>query len=315
MGDSLVSVGIVLLPDNSTQCGGGAVEPSATAHRRLLAVHAHPDDEAITTGGLLARCADAGIRTKLVTCADGRYGPLNPELGVALSPDGLAEVRASELSAAARVLGVDELEWLGYHDSGMRGSPHNHTPRAFWSQPFDQLITQMVDIMRQFQPHVVITYDPFGCTGHPDHIQAHRITLVAVEAAAEGHALPDTGPPWTVGHVYYPVFPRSAMQRFILEELRAGRPHPFEGRAAVEINYTRPDETVTHHVDIANVHKRKRDALYAHRTQVGPHYPQLYRAALARREHEHFRLALDRSNRSAGISFNDIFEPVSDGDR
>lgn len=273
--------------------------------RRVLAVHAHPDDESITTGGLLARCAVAGVRVWLVTCTDGRYGPVNPDLGLELTPDELAEVRRTEVGAAATVLGVAGLDWLGFHDSGKTGSPHNEEPRAFWAQPLDTLIERMVGILRRCRPHVVVTYDPFGATGHPDHVQAHRVTLLAVEAAREPNAFSGRGASWTVGQVFYPVFPISAMERFIDEDVRAGRGHPFDGRTGAEINYTRSDETVTHRVEIREVYDRKRDALHAHRTQIGPHYPQLYRAALARRDYEHFRLALDRS---AGPDFGDIFE-------
>lgn len=282
-----------------------------SAERRLLAVHAHPDDESITTGGLLARCPAAGVRTCLVTCTDGRYGPVNPELGLTLTPDGLAEVRAAELHAAARALGVDEVHRLGYHDSGMTGSPHNQARHAFWAQPYETLVERMVDVIRRFRPHMVVTYDPFGCTGHPDHIQAHRVTLLAVEAAAEAHAFPTGGAPWGVRRVLYPVFPVTAMERFITEDLQAGRPHPFDGRPTTEINYTRPDEMVTHRVDIRAVYERKRDALHAHRTQVGPHYPQLYRAGLARREHEHFRLAWRTGSPGPADDFRDLFEPVA----
>lgn len=169
----------------------------------------------------------------------------------------------------------------------------------------------MVRIMRRVRPHVVLTYDPFGATGHPDHIQAHRVTLLAVEASAEPRAFPDTGNAWTVGQIFYPVFPVSAMKRFVAEELRAGRPHPLGGQPSTDVNYTRPDETVTHRVDIRTVYERKREALHAHRTQVGSHYPQLYRAALARRAHEHFRLAFDRSTEG---NFDDIFEPTTRSD-
>lgn len=214
------------------------MEPSS-AEQRLLAIHAHPDDESITTGGLLARCADAGVRTRLVTCTDGRYGPVNPGLGLTLTPEELAEVRRKELGSAAKVLGVAELDWLGYHDSGTMGSPNNQRPQAFWAEPLQKLVERVVRILRQFRPHMLVTYDPFGCTGHPDHIQAHRVALLAAEGAAEPHLFPDTGAPWTVSHVFYPVFPMSAMERFIDEELRAGRPHPFDGRSSDEINYTR----------------------------------------------------------------------------
>ncbi|MGH3625408.1 MAG: PIG-L family deacetylase [Sciscionella sp.] len=285
------------------------MEPS-NAQRRLLAIHAHPDDESITTGGLLARCADGGVRTRLVTCTDGRYGPVNPDLGFTLRPDELAKVRRKELGTAAEMLGVAELDCLGFHDSGMMGSPNNQWPRAFWAQPLQTLVEQVVRIVRGFRPHVLVTYDPFGCTGHPDHIQAHRAALLAVEAATESHLFPGVGAPWTVSQVFYPVFPMSAMERFITEEVRAGRPHPYDGRPSAEINYVRPDAVVTHQIDISEVYERKRKALHAHRTQVGSHYPQLYRAALARREHEHFRLALSRP---AEVGVDDIFTSATRG--
>lgn len=278
--------------------------------RRLLAVHAHPDDESITTGGLLARCRASEIPTCLVTCTDGRQGPVNPDLGLVLTPDGLAQRRTAELGAAASLLGIGKVHRLGYRDSGMSASPHTVTPYSFCAQPLDVLVEVMVGIIRRFRPHVVVTYDPFGCTGHPDHVRTHRVTLLAVEAATEAHVLPTEGRPWTVSQVLYPVFPTSTMESFITEELQAGRPHPFEGRSAAEVNYTRPDETVTHRVDIREVYECKREALHAHRTQIGSHYPQLYLAALARREHEHFRLAWHRRPQGSARDFQDLFESV-----
>jgi N-acetyl-1-D-myo-inositol-2-amino-2-deoxy-alpha-D-glucopyranoside deacetylase len=282
-------------------------EPDCAA-RRLLLVHAHPDDESITTGGLIARSDQLGIRTCLVTCTDGRYGPVNPELGLHLDPEGLAGVRSKELEAAAKVLMISEVEELGYHDSGMTGADTNHAPRAFWSQPPDVMIGRLCAVIRRFRPHVLVTYDPFGGTGHPDHVQAHRIAILAIEAAAEERAFPDCGPAWVVSQVLYPVFPISAMDQFISEEIRDGRPHPMEGKSLKEINYLRADTSVTHTVDIRAVYDAKRDALHSHRTQVGPHYPQMYRAALARREREHFRLAVDHVG---DIDFSDLFEPVA----
>jgi LmbE family N-acetylglucosaminyl deacetylase len=280
---------------------------SSVEERRLLAVHAHPDDEAITTGGLLARCAAARIGTVVVTCTDGRHGPVNPELGLALDPVALAQTRRDELYASAEALGVDEVVWLGYEDSGMGGASSNFAAGAFWARPMNELVGQLVSVVRRSRPQVVVTYDPFGCTGHPDHVQAHRVTLLAVAAAGEAHAYPDAGPSWTVERVFYPVFPRSAMEAFIAEVLEAGEPHPFAGKAAMEVNYVRPDDIVTHRVNIAAVYDRKREALYSHRTQVGPHYPQLYRAALARRDHEHFALAWQAGDAEP---FDDILEPA-----
>jgi N-acetyl-1-D-myo-inositol-2-amino-2-deoxy-alpha-D-glucopyranoside deacetylase len=284
------------------------VSRDGVGQRRLLAVHAHPDDETITTGGLLARSADTGVRTAVVSCTDGRYGPVNPELGLKLDPSSLAQVRRDELQAAAAVLGLAEVVWLGHHDSGMTGASTNFARDAFWAASLDTLVAQMVTVIRRFQPHAVVTYDPIGCTGHPDHVQAHRVTLLAVAAAGEAHAVPGTGEAWTVSQVFYPVFPLSDMQRFITDDVAAGRPHPFEGRPATEINYVRADAMATHRVSIDAVYGRKRDALYSHRTQVGPHYPQLYRAALARRDYEHFHLAWHNGTEEV---FRDIIEPVT----
>lgn len=272
-----------------------------------MAVHAHPDDESITTGGLLARCARAGVQTCLLTCTDGRHGPVNPDLGLHPDPEDLALARAIELDAAARELGIQALHRLGYHDSGMTGSPANQAPRAFWSQPIDAVLARVVGIIRSFRPHVLVTYDPFGCTGHPDHIAAHRAAVLAVEAAGEAGMYPDAAPPWTVSRLFYPVFPVSAMQAFISKTMEKGKPHPMGGLDAEQINYTRADESVTHRVNISSVYERKRAALSKHQTQVGRHYPQMYRSALARREHEHFRIAIDRPCSSG---WDDIFQPV-----
>jgi N-acetyl-1-D-myo-inositol-2-amino-2-deoxy-alpha-D-glucopyranoside deacetylase len=271
-----------------------------------MTVHAHPDDESITTGGLLARCASVGVLTCLVTCSDGRYGSVNPDLGLTLDPEGLAAVRAGELDAAAGELGVGELYRLGYHDSGMTGSPTNSASQAFWSQPAEAVIPQLVALIRSFRPHVIVTYDPFGGTGHPDHIAAHRITVLAIEAAREAASYPATGQPWIVSRLFYPVYPVSAMRAFIDMTIERGEPHPMGGADAEAINYTRTDETVTHQVNISTVYDRKRAALSRHQTQVGRHYPQLYRSALARREHEHFRSAIDRP---CPCQWDDIFEP------
>ncbi|MGH3684175.1 MAG: PIG-L family deacetylase [Pseudonocardiaceae bacterium] len=282
--------------------------PVADPSRRLLAVHAHPDDESITTGGLLARCATAGVTTVVLTCTDGRYGPVNQDLGLLITPDQLAIVRAAELDEAARILGVAEIQRLEHHDSNMTGLPENHAPKAFWAQATDQLVAAVVRLVRKYRPHVVVTYDAFGNTGHPDHVQAHRITMLAVAAASEARCFPEAGATWSVQQVFHPVYPVSSLRSFVDEEERAGRPHPFEGRDVAEVNYGRPDSDVTHLVAIGDVHEHKSRALHAHRTQTGPHYPQLYRAALARREHEHFRLAWQRHPR---VDFEDIFEPVA----
>ena len=281
-----------------------------TEPRRLLAVHAHPDDETITTGGLLLRCAEAGIGTTLLSCTDGRYGPVSPEYGRRLDPAELAAVRTAELDSAADVLRIGEVRRLGYHDSNMTGLPENRLPDAFWAQPTDALIADVVRVLRECRPNVVVTYDAFGNTGHPDHVQAHRITVLAVAAASQARCFPEAGPPWAVGQLLHPVYPISALRSFVEEETAAGRGHPFDGRDVEEVNYGRADGEVTHRVSINDVYEAKHRALLAHRTQVGSHYPVLYRAALARRDHEHYHRVWTRGNVP---DFDDVLEPVATG--
>lgn len=279
-----------------------------TEPRRLLTVHAHPDDETITTGGLLLRCAAAGITTTLLTCTDGRFGPVSPEYGRELDPEQLAEVRAAELDSAANVLRVGEVRRLGHHDSNMTGLPGNALPNAFWAQPTDALVAEVVQVLRDCRPHVVVTYDAFGNTGHPDHVQAHRITVLAIAAAGQARCFPDAGPPWVVARLFHPIYPMSALRSFVDEEVAAGRGHPFDGRDIEDVNYGRSDSEVTHRVAIDEVYEAKRRALLAHATQVGSHYPALYRAALARRDHEHYHQAWARA---ASPDFGDVLEPAA----
>lgn len=273
-----------------------------------MAVHAHPDDESITTGGLLLRCAAEGIETTLVTCTDGRLGPVSPEFGSSLTREELARVRADELRDAALVLGVGNLVQLLYQDSGMTGDEQNRAPDAFWSRHIDELVRTLVAEIRQARPHVVVTYDPFGNTGHPDHVQAHRVTVLAIQAAAEGSFAPDLGPAWVVNCLLHPVFPVSEFERWIDSEISAGRPHPFDGKPTSEVNYLRSDVSVTHVVEITDVYADKERALGSHRTQVGSHYPQMYLAALARRDQEHFRVAAP--GMAVPVDFADVFRPA-----
>jgi LmbE family N-acetylglucosaminyl deacetylase len=147
-----------------------------------MAVHAHPDDEAISTGGVLARYADEGARTVLVTCTNGELG----DAPGGIKPDrddhdaaAVVAARRAELQRSCDVLGVAHLELLGYRDSGMMGWPQNGAPDAFWNTPVDDAAKRLAALMEKYEPQVVVTYDENGFYGHPDHIQANRITLAA----------------------------------------------------------------------------------------------------------------------------------------
>jgi LmbE family N-acetylglucosaminyl deacetylase len=222
----------------------------------LMAVHAHPDDEALGTGGVLARCADEGIRTVLVTCTNGELGDgpggIKPE-DPAHDEGVVVPARMEELRASCRALGISNLELLGYHDSGMDGWPQNDAPGSFWHTPVAEAGHRLADLMRQYEPQVVVTYDENGFYGHPDHIQANRITLAAIDECG----IPDK--------LYYTAIPRSALRGFgeILAEAGIERP------AEVEENpdFGTPDELITTTVDCSAVAARKYASLAAHASQ------------------------------------------------
>ncbi|MFG2310813.1 PIG-L family deacetylase [Streptomyces sp. NPDC048566] len=226
----------------------------------LMAVHAHPDDEATGTGGVLARYASEGVHTVLVTCTDGACGdgpggvkPGDP----GHDPAAVAAMRREELAASCEVLKIGRLETLDYADSGMMGWPANDAPGSFWRTPVDEAAARLADLMRRHRPDVVVTYDENGFYGHPDHIQAHRITMAAL-------AMIEWAP-----KVYWTTAPRSMMQRFgeLMREFDADwqEPSPEEAAAMAEIGL--PDDEITTWVDTTAFGGQKFDALAAHASQ------------------------------------------------
>lgn len=234
----------------------------------LMAVHAHPDDEAIGTGGVLARYAGEGIRTVLVTCTNGEVGEIaDPALA---TPENLGEVRLRELRAACDILGVSELYLLGYRDSGMAGRPENDDPRSFHRAPLDEAVGRLVAVMRRERPQVVITYDENGFYGHPDHIQANRVTVAAFDAAADPSRYPAAGPPWQPAKLYYIAVSRSRMTEMPRVLRAAGITPPFDGeREPDSAVLGTPDELITTSIDVAAQIERKHRALLAHASQMG----------------------------------------------
>jgi LmbE family N-acetylglucosaminyl deacetylase len=227
----------------------------------LMAVHAHPDDEATGTGGVLARYAAEGIRTVLVTCTDGACGdaPGGVKPGEpGHDPAAVAAIRRQELEASCEVLKISHLEMLGYGDSGMMGWPANEAPGSFWRTPVAEGAARLAELLRQYQPDVVVTYDENGFYGHPDHIQANRITMAALEM---------TG---MTPKVYWTTAPRSRMQQFgeVMREFGAdwAEPDPEQAAALAEIGL--PDEEITTWVDTTEFGGQKFDALEAHASQT-----------------------------------------------
>ena len=157
----------------------------------LLTVHAHPDDETISTGGTMARYAGEGARVVCVTCTGGEHGEIVvPEMDTPENHARLAELRREELRRALAHLGPIEHHFLGYVDSGMMGTPENDGAGSFWQADFDEAVARLLAIVREVRPQVMVSYNDFGGYGHPDHIRAALITKAAFEATADDDERP-----------------------------------------------------------------------------------------------------------------------------
>ncbi len=235
--------------------------------RSIVFVHAHPDDETIGTGATMARYAADGARVTLVTCTAGEEGEIHvPALAQleAAQADQLGGYRIRELADAMRALGVTDHRFLGgagrWRDSGMMGTPANDHPRAFWNADLDAAAADLVDLLREVRPQVLVTYDPNGFYGHPDHIQAHRVATRAAELA--GDAAP--------AKIYWTTTPRSVLQAG-LEHFANSSDNPFAGVERVEdLPFGVPDEEVAVRIDATAYAEAKMAAVRAHATQIPP---------------------------------------------
>ncbi|MDH6136826.1 N-acetyl-1-D-myo-inositol-2-amino-2-deoxy-alpha-D-glucopyranoside deacetylase [Kitasatospora sp. MAA4] len=208
----------------------------------LLAVYAHPDDESLSSGGVLARHAAAGARTAVVTATWAE------DTG-----------RGAELAEALRILGAGRPRMLGYADARV---PQSAPGRARWCDaPLDEAVGALVAHLREFRPEIVVTHDAYGgVTGHPDHVHTHRVTVLAVQASGLGRLYPDAGAPWQPSALYQATHPQSAERTLNGHLARAGR--------AAQAMYTLPDEQVTATVDVSPWLDQKWAAVLAHRSQV-----------------------------------------------
>ena len=167
---------------------------------RVLATYGHPDDEGQATG-VLARFLQHGAQVTLVCATRGEVGEIShPELA---TPETLGYVRELELRSSMAQLGLRDVRFLPYRDSGMDGTPENEDPRCLHAQPADVVVGQLVFLMRELRPHVVFTWDPSGGYGHPDHVAVHRYTLAAFEQAGDPAAFPESGRPWQPKELFW----------------------------------------------------------------------------------------------------------------
>ncbi|WP_327709020.1 N-acetyl-1-D-myo-inositol-2-amino-2-deoxy-alpha-D-glucopyranoside deacetylase [Streptomyces sp. NBC_00464] len=243
--------------------------------RRLLLVHAHPDDETINNGATMARYAADGALVTLVTCTLGEEGEIIPPGLAHLAADrddALGPYRRGELAAAMKELGVTDHRLLGgagrYRDSGMMGTEQNRRPGAFWSADLDEAAGYLVEVIREVRPQVLVTYDPDGGYGHPDHIQAHRVATRAAELAADPAYRPGSGPAHTIAKTYWNRVPRSVAEDGFAR-LRATAPEAFPGIAAIDdVPGVVDDALITTEIDDAGHGEAKMAAMRAHATQI-----------------------------------------------
>lgn len=256
----------------------------------VLLVHAHPDDEVMATGGLIARLAAEGHRVDLVTCTDGAEGEVHdPDLDPEEARPRLAEIRREELRCSVLALGDGAVRqhFLGYRDSGMMGTDANGHPEAFWQADLDEATERLRAIVREARPAAMVTYDSNGNYGHPDHINAHRVARAAFDAEA------------SVERFYEIAFAREDWFALMAEMQQRGidlpwdfgsQPDADEAKAADELNPTNaealrqvsegleegdwtqdfgtPEEEITTRIDVSAYADRKRRSMRCHRTQA-----------------------------------------------
>ena len=256
---------------------------------RALLVHAHPDDETINNGATMAMYAALGADITLVTCTRGEEGEVLVEEHAhkaASNDDLLGEHRVLELADAMKELGIKDFRFLGepsskYRDSGMMGTEPNERPDCFWQADFDTATNQLVKVIDEVKPHVLITYDEFGGYGHPDHIQAHRIAMAASEKSE-----------WQISKIYWNVMPRSVIQEGIDKMKELGSDF-FGAESADDLPFAKDDSFVTTLIDGNSYVEQKMAAMRAHATQIavdGPFFALSNNLGLQVWGHEYYTL-------------------------
>ena len=231
---------------------------------RMLLVHAHPDDETINNGATMALYAALGANVTLVTCTRGEEGEVlvkDLEHLAAHNTDSLGDHRVEELALAMKALGISDHRFLGegrikYRDSGMMGTEPNNRPDVFWQANFDEATDDLVKVIEEVKPHVLITYDEIGGYGHPDHIQAHRVAMSAAEKSV-----------WNIQKIYWNVMPKSVIQEGIDAMKKIGSDF-FGAESAEDLPFAKDDSFVHAMVDGNAYVEQKMAAMRAHATQI-----------------------------------------------
>ncbi|MFQ5400005.1 MAG: PIG-L family deacetylase [Anaerolineae bacterium] len=235
--------------------------------QRLLGCFAHPDDEILGPGGTLAHYAANGTHVELVCATRGEAGEIaDPALA---TPDTLAQVREQELLCSARTLGVKQVTFLDYRDSGMAGTEENQHPNAFMHAPAEAVVPRLVAVIRRLRPQVMMTFEPWGGYGHPDHLAIHRHTHAALEAAADAAYRPDLGDPWQVRRLFYELLPVRHFDEMKRRMEARGLDVSWHERMTERRKKGWPDDQVHCIMDVSATIEAKWAAFNCHRTQFG----------------------------------------------
>lgn len=247
-----------------------------TEQLRLMAVHAHPDDESSKGAATMARYVAEGAAVLVVTCTGGERGSvLNPKLDRPEVWENITEIRRQEMAAARSILGVDQA-WLGFVDSGLpEGDPLPPLPEGcFALQDVEVAAEPLVRVMRRFRPHVVTTYDERGGYPHPDHVMCHKVSVEAFDAAGDPERYPGAGEPWQPRKLYYHMtFSKARVLALHAAMVQAGLESPYEKWLADWDDRRDVSDRITTRVPCADYFPARDDALRAHATQVDPDGP------------------------------------------
>jgi LmbE family N-acetylglucosaminyl deacetylase len=236
--------------------------------RAILASYAHPDDEQ-GVSGTLKRYVDEGIRVAILSATRGEVGEISdPALA---TPETLGEVREDELRRAAAVIGVKDVFFLDYRDSGMVNTAPNSDPRAFINANEGEAVGRLVKLIRSFRPTLIFTFDETGAYGHPDHLAINKWTTLAFRAAGDPTQYPEAGAPFAPSRLFYASIPRSGFRRMSEMLQSMGMPSPFGDLDPEQFGIA--DERITNQVDVKPYVDLKGKSLEEHRTQNNPNSP------------------------------------------
>ena len=239
---------------------------TSPGERRLLCVVAHPDDETFGSGSTLIKYASEGVLVYTACATRGDVGEIAE--GSDATPETLSAVREQEYYDAGKIMGVQRSILYGFRDSGMEGTPDNEHPNAFINVPIDEVVTRIVNTIRELRPHVVFTFDGGGGYGHPDHIHASEATKLAYFAAGDPAYSGSKLEPWSPSRFYYHAFPRSIMSKWIKMLAEAEPDSDLAQLDPEEMGV--PDELITTVLDTASHADTRRAAIAVHRTQYSP---------------------------------------------